>query len=130
MKNVAKTLPRIVETATFPGQDPVFLRFGLFPLNGTHGLGCQIHQHPVDALHLGSNAARNMVPQGIGDFLDGGGHGVGGVHRADDGGPALVAFAVLHAHARQIGHGDEVLPDLAGKATLVELLPRDSVCFP
>ena len=32
MKNVAKTLPRIVETATFPGQDPDFSRFGLLPL--------------------------------------------------------------------------------------------------
>ena len=32
MKNVAKTLPRIVEKATFPGQDPAFSHFGLFPL--------------------------------------------------------------------------------------------------
>ena len=32
MKNVAKTLPQIVETATFPGQDPAFSHFGSFPL--------------------------------------------------------------------------------------------------
>ena len=65
----------------------------------------------------------------VGDLLDGGGHGVGGVHRADDCRPALIALAVAHAHALEVGHGDEVLPYLAGKTVLVKLLSEDGVRF-
>ena len=130
MKNVAKTLPRIVETATFPGQDPVFSRFGLFPLNGPGGLRRQIQQDAIDAFHLVGDAACDVVQQGIGDLFNGGGHGVGGVHRPDDGGPAFVPLAVPHAHALHVGHGDEILPHLAGQTVLVEFLPQNAVSFP
>ena len=63
----------------------------------------------------------------IGDLFDGGGHGVLGVDGADDGGPAFVAALVLHANALDIGHSDEVLPDLFSQAVLVELFPQDGV---
>ena len=89
MKNVAKTLPRIVETATFPGQDPDFSRFGLFPLNGSGGFGGEVEEDAVDAGDFGGDAVRDMVQEGVGDFFNGGGHGIPGIDGADDGGPAL-----------------------------------------
>ena len=61
MKNVAKTLPRIVEAATFPGQDPAFSRFGLFPLDRSRGLGREIIQDAVDAFDLGGDTADDAV---------------------------------------------------------------------
>ena len=123
-------LPQIVEKTTFPGQDPAFSCFGLFPLDGSGGLGGEVHQDAVDAGDFVGDAVRDMVQEGVGDFLNGGSHGVPGVDGADNGGPTLIAFAVLDAHALQIGHGDEVLPDLAGKAVLVELLPEDGIGLP
>ena len=81
----------------------------------------------VDALDLMGNAVGDVVQQRVGDFLDGGGHGVGGVHRADDGRPALVTLAVTHANTGKVGHGDEILPHLAGQASLVELLTEDGI---
>ena len=43
------------------------------------------------------DAGGDVVEKRIGDLFDGGRHGVGGVDRTDDGGPALVALAVLYA---------------------------------
>ena len=103
--------------------------FNLFPLNRSDRLGGEIHYDAVDAFDLVGDAVGDMVQEGVGDLLDGGGHGVGGVHRADDCRPALIALAVAHADALEVGHGDEILPDLAGKAVLVELLSEDSVGF-
>lgn len=79
MKIVAKTLPRIVETATFPGQDPAFSHFGSFPLNRPSGLGGQVKHYAVDAVNLMRDAGGDVVEKRIGDLFDGGRHGVGGV---------------------------------------------------
>ena len=99
----------------------------LFPLDGTNGLGRQIQQNAVDALHLMGDAVGDVVEDLVGDLLDGCGHGVLGVDGADDGGPALVALLVANAHALDVGHGDEVLPYLLAEAVLVELLAEDGV---
>ena len=103
--------------------------FNLFPLNRADRLGGDIHYDAVDTLDLMGDAVGDMMQEGVGYLLDGGGHGIGGVHRADDCRPALIALAVAHADALEVGHGDEILPDLAGKAVLVELLSEDSVGF-
>lgn len=55
------------------------------------------------------DAVGDMVQEGVGDLLDGGGHGVGGVHRADDCRPALIALAVAHADVLEVGHLDVAL---------------------
>ena len=67
---------------------------------------------------------------GVGDLLDGGGHGVLGVYGTDDGGPAFVAALVLHANTLDIRHGDEVLPGLFGQAADVKFLTQDGVGLP
>ena len=85
--------------------------FELFPLDGADGLGSQIHEDTVDALDLMGDAVGDVVQQSVGNLFDGGGHGVGGVHGADDGGPTLVTHLIAHANALHIGNGDEVLPD-------------------
>lgn len=103
--------------------------FDLFPLNRADRLGGEVHYNTVDAFDLVGDAVGDMMQEGVGYLLDGGGHGVGGVHRADDCRPALIALAVAHADTLEVGHGDEILPDLAGKAVLVELLSEDSVGF-
>ena len=99
----------------------------LFPLDGADGLGGQVHQDAVDALDLVGDPVGDLVQNLVGDLLDGGGHGIGGVDGADDGGPALVAALVLDTDGLDVGHGDEVLPDLLGQAALVELVTQDGI---
>ena len=111
------------------GIPTLFSFFDLFPLNRPGRLRGQIQHYAVDAFYLMGDPGGDVVEEGIGDLLDGGRHGVGGVDRADDGRPALVALAVLYADTLHVRHGNEVLPDLAGKAVLVELLSEDSVGF-
>ena len=101
--------------------------FYLLPLDGADGLGGQVHQNTVDALDLVGDAVGDLVQDLVGDLLDGGGHGIGGVDGTDDGGPALVAALVLDTDGLDVGHGDEVLPDLLGQAALVELLTQDGI---
>ena len=69
-----------METATFPGQDPDFLRFGLLPLDGSGGLGGQVIEDAVDAFDLGDDTLGDVVQQLIGDRLNGGGHEIGRAH--------------------------------------------------
>ena len=83
---------------------------GSFPLDGAGGLGGQVIQDTVDAGNLRSDACNDLVQHGVGDLLDGGGHGIGGVDGTDDGGPALVAALVLDTDGLDVGHSDEVLP--------------------
>jgi len=85
----------------------------LLPLDCADGLRGQVKQDTVDALHLVGDAVRNVVQQGIGDLLDGGGHGIGGIDRTEDGGPAVIPLAVPDTDALEVGHSDEILPDLA-----------------
>ena len=91
-----------------------------------HGLGGQVKEDAVDALDLGGDAGNDLVENGIGDLLDGGGHSVLGVHGADDGGPALVAALFLHANALDVRHSNEILPGLLSQAALVELVTQDN----
>ena len=101
----------------------------LFPLNRADRLRGEIVENAVDAVDLVGDAVGNLVENGVGDLLDGGGHRVARVDGADDGGPALVSAAVLDAHALDVGHGDEVLPNLFGKTVLIELLAENGVCL-
>ena len=57
-----------------------------FPLNRADGLGCKVVEDAVDAFYLVGDAVGDVVQERVGDLLDGGGHGVGGVDGADDGG--------------------------------------------
>ena len=99
----------------------------LFPLDGADGLGGQVVEDAVDALNFVGDALGDVLQQLEGDVLHGGGHSVGGVDGADDGGPCIVALAVSDADGLHVGHGDKVLPDLAGKAVELKLLAEDSV---
>ena len=56
-----------------------FSRVKLFPLNRADRLGGEIHYDTVDTFDLMGDAVGDMVQEGIGYLLDGGGHGVGGV---------------------------------------------------
>ena len=76
------------------------------------------------------DAIGDVMQDAVGDFLDGGSHGVNGIDGAQDGGPTLVTLAVTDTHGFEIGNRNEVLPDLFGQTALVEFLPQDGVCFP
>ena len=107
---------------------PALLGFcDLFPLNRPSGLGGQVKHYAVDAVNLMRDAGGDVVEKRIGNLFDGGRHGVGGVDRTDDGGPALVALAVLYADTLHVRHSNEVLPDLAGKTIFVKFFPQDRV---
>ena len=69
----------------------------------------------------------DMVQQGVGDLLDGGGHSILGVNSTDDCGPAFVTALIADADALDIGDSDEVLPDLLCQTVLVELIAQDCV---
>ena len=98
MKNVAKTLPQIVEMATFPGQDPDFLRFGSFPLNGCRGFAGDIVDDAVDAADLIDDAGRDAVEDIVRDARPIGRHEVGGRDAAQRQRIDVLVGAVL-AHA-------------------------------
>ena len=101
----------------------------LFPLDGAGGLGGEIEQHTVDALHLGSDAGRDVLQQVKGYIFHRGSHSVLGIDGADDDAPLIGALALADAHAFQVGDGGEVLPDLALQAVFGELLPQDGIGF-
>ena len=73
------------------------------------------------------DAVHKVAHEVEGTVLDGGAHGVGGVHGADDDRPLKGALAVLHAGGLEVGHDGEVLPDLALKTVLCKLLAEDRV---
>ena len=102
----------------------------LLPLNGPGGLGGEVVEDAVDAFDFGGNAAEDAVEKVIGDGLDGGGHGVGGVDGPDDGAPFIHTLAILDAHAFQIGHGGKILPDLPFQAGVGKLLPQNGIGLP
>ena len=101
----------------------------LFPLDGGAGLRGQVEEDAVHALDLARDAVRDMLQQGEGDVLDGGGHGVPGVDGAQDDGPALGALAVRDADGLEVRNSGEVLPHLALQAVLRELFAQDGVRF-
>ena len=70
-----------------------------------------------------------MVKKLVGDFFDGGGHGVAGVDGTDNHGPIPAALVILHAGRLVVGHYGEVLPDLAFQAVLRELLAEDGIAL-
>ena len=59
---------------------------GSLPLDGAGGLRGQVEEDAVDALDLGGDAGHDLMQNGVRDLLDGGGHGILGIHGADDGG--------------------------------------------
>ena len=69
------------------------------PLNRSDRLGGEVHYDAVDTLDLMGDAVGDMMQEGVGDLLDGGGHGIGGVHRADDCRPSLITLSFSHAYA-------------------------------
>ena len=70
----------------------------LFPLDGSGWLRSQIIQHSVDAGNFVGDAVYDLAEEGVGDLLDGGGHGVLRVDGADDAGPLEAAEAILYAN--------------------------------
>ena len=63
------------------------------------------------------------------DVFYGGGHGVGGIDRADDDGIGKGTLAVLNADGFEIRYRGEVLPDLAFQSVLRKFLAEDRVGF-
>jgi len=57
------------------------------PLDGAGGFRGEVVEHAVDARHLVDDALGDVVEQRVGNLLDGGGHGVAGVHGTNDDGP-------------------------------------------
>ena len=102
----------------------------LFPLNRPDGLGGEVVEDAIDAGDLFCNPVGQKVQKGIGNFLDGRGHGVGRVDGAENCRPALITLAVLDAGALHVGHGDKILPDLACQAVFIEFLTQNGVGFP
>lgn len=101
----------------------------LLPLDGTRGFRRQVVEHAVDARHLGDDALGDVMKQRVGDLLDGGGHGVAGVHGTDDDGPVPRALVVFHARRLIVGHDGEVLPHLSLEAVLGKLLAQDGIAL-
>ena len=108
---------------------PLRINMQLFPFDCAHGLRRQIQQNAVNAFDLMGNTVGDLVQNTVGNFFDGSRHGILGVDGADDSGPAFVAALVLDTDALDVGHSDEVLPDLFVQAVLLKLFPQDSVCF-
>ena len=102
----------------------------LFPLNGRRGLGAEVVEDAADAGDLGLHAARDGFKQLPVETGNACGHGVGGVHRADDDRPELRALAVHDAGSADVGDDGEVLPDLRIHAGLCKLLAEDGVGLP
>ena len=99
----------------------------LFVFDGARRLGRAVIEHAVDALDLARDARGQLVEQRPVEVLDRGGHGVAGVHGADDDGPGVGALAVGDAGGGEVGHDGEILPDLAGETGLRELLAEDRI---
>ena len=71
----------------------------------------------------------DLVQNLVGDLLNGSRHGVLGVDRADDCGPAFVTALVLDTDTLDVGNCNEVLPDLFAQTALVEFVTQDGICF-
>ena len=65
----------------------------------------------------------------IGDGLNGGGHGVAGIDRAEDAGPLIGALAVTDAGGLEVRHDGEILPDFALQSGVGKFLAQDCVRF-
>ena len=98
-----------------------------FPLDCACGFGREVIENSVDALDLGRDSCNDLMKNGVGNLLDGGGHCVLGIYGADDCGPAFVAGVVLYADTLDVGNCDEVLPGLLCEAALVELVAENCI---
>ena len=101
----------------------------LFPLNSGAGLGSEVIEDTVHVVDLGGDAVCDMLEKLEGDILDGGGHCVTGIDRADDDGVSEGARVILNADRLEIGHDGEVLPDFFIKPRQSKFLPQNSVRF-
>lgn len=70
-----------------------------------------------------------MVQHGIGNLLDGSGHGIAGVHGTNDDGPVPAALVVADTGRFVVGNDGEILPYLASQAILGKLLAKDGIGF-
>ena len=100
------------------------------PLNRPRRLGRQVVQHSVHAIHFVGDAVGNLLEEGEGHILHGGGHSIHRVDRTEDDRPGVGTLAVPDADGFQVGDDGEILPDLTGQPRLLELLPQDSIGFP
>ena len=76
------------------------------------------------------DAVGNLLEEGEGHILHGGGHSIHRVDRTEDDRPGVGTLAVPDANGFQVGDDGEILPDLTGQTRLLELLPQDSIGFP
>ena len=124
---VIKRLLRTPQTRINTG----FLRcFVLFPLDGGGGLGGDIVDDTIDALHLVDDAGGDLVQHIVGDAGPVGSHEVAGGDGAERQG-VIVGAAVAHdAHGAGIGEDGKVLVDVLVLAGGGDLLPVDGVGIP
>ena len=99
------------------------------PLDSARGLRTEVVENAIYALYFARNTVNYLVKNRVGNFLDGGGHSVLGIDGANYRGPTLVSAVVLNANALDVGNYYEILPNLLGKAALVELVAKDRVCL-
>ena len=108
-------------------------RLGLFEFYRAGGLRSEVVQDAVHTRHLMRDAVHEVAHEVERDVLDGGAHGVGGVHGADDDRPLESALAVLHAGGLEVGHDGKILPDLAyntfpASVNVIFFVPRKKSC--
>ncbi len=80
-------------------------------------------------LYLCCDAADEFFHKLKRNILHLGGHGIGGVDCADDDRPLEGSLAVADTGRLEVRYHGEVLPYLAGKARICELLAEDGVCL-
>lgn len=124
---VIKRLIEIAETRINTG---FFKQLDLFPLDGGGGLGGDIVDDTIDALHLVDDAGGDLVQHIVGDAGPVGSHEVAGGDGAERQG-VIVGAAVAHdAHGAGIGEDGKVLVDVLVLAGGGDLLPVDGVGIP
>ena len=104
-----------------------FRGFPLFVFHSCRGLRRVVEEDAVDAGDLGGDAHGKAVQKGRIQVLHGNFHDVHGVDGADYAGPVEGALAVLYAGGLEVRDYGKVLPYLALKAGLGELLAKDGV---
>lgn len=126
-QNLIRTRERSPESLDITG---FFGFFVLFPLDGGGGLGGDIVDDTIDALHLVDDAGGDLVQHIVGDTGPVGSHEVAGGDGAERQG-VIVGAAVAHdAHGAGIGEDGKVLVDVLVLAGGGDLLPVDGVGIP
>ena len=106
---------------------PTVHQLRLLELDRAAGLRGEVVQNAADAVDLGGDAVADLLEERPIELGHLGGHGVDRVDGADERRPLVQALVVLHAGDAEVRHGHEVLPNLALKAGVGELLAQDGV---